>query len=242
MVKSKSSQTPETIKYVLKTKINPTEMKVGIKTLKSLRDGWVVIEVGSIDETNLLSATIRDKCGEDLEFNVPKLRKPRLIIRNIPQDITVENLTETILAQNPELSVKPGEVAAKFKFRTKRGEISMVIEGGPETRKKLLQTKLKIGWLICNVGDYLMAKICFRCSRYNHRHQDCRGEETCPLCAGGHSLKDCKTPTNRHKCINCLTYNRYSKKDKICKNRSSLSKDCPSLHAMLTKYRLNTDY
>jgi hypothetical protein len=29
----------------------------------------------------------------------------------------------------------------------------MVTEVGPETRKKLLQTKLKIGWLICNVGD-----------------------------------------------------------------------------------------
>jgi AAA+ superfamily predicted ATPase len=87
-------------------------MKVGIKTLKSLRDGWVLIEVGSTDETNLLSANIRDKCGEDLEVNVPKLRKPRLIIRNIPQDIIVENLEETILAQNPELSLKTGEVAA----------------------------------------------------------------------------------------------------------------------------------
>jgi hypothetical protein len=34
----------------------------------------------------------------------------------------------------------------------------MVAEVGPETRKKLLQTKLKIGWLICSVGDYLVAK------------------------------------------------------------------------------------
>ena len=108
MVKSKSNQSPETIKNVLKTTIKPTEMKVGLKTLKSLKDGRVLIEVGSIDETNLLSANIRDKCGEELEVNVPKLLKPRLIIRRIPQDITVENLQETILAQNPELSMKLG--------------------------------------------------------------------------------------------------------------------------------------
>ena len=38
MVKSKSSQSPETIKNVLKTKINPTEMKICIKSLKSLKD------------------------------------------------------------------------------------------------------------------------------------------------------------------------------------------------------------
>jgi hypothetical protein len=201
---------------------------------------YILIVVGSIDETNLLSTNIRDKCGEELE--VSKLRKPRLIIRNIPQDITVENLEETILAPNPELSMKPGEFAARLKFRTKRGEINMVIEVGPATRKKLLQTKLKIEWLICSVGDYLMAKRCFKCSRCNHRHQDSRGDLTCPLCAGGHSLKDCKAPTNQYKCINCMTYNRYSKKDKICENQSSLSKNCPSLHAVLTKYRLNTDY
>ena len=205
MVKSKSNQSLETVKNALKTTINPTEMKVGVKTLKSLKDGQVLIEVGIVDETNLLSANIRDKCGEELEVNVPKLRKPRLIIRNIPQDITFENLEETVLTQNPELSMKPGEVAARFKFRTKRGEINMVTEVGPEMRKMLLHTKLKIGWLICNVGDYLMAKRCFKCSRYNHRHQDCRDEETCPLCAGGHSLKDCKAPTNQHKCINCMT-------------------------------------
>ena len=242
LVKSKSSQSPETIKSVLKTNINPTEMKVGIKTLKSLNDGRVLIEVGSINETNILSSNIRDKCGGELEVNVPKLRKPRIIIRNIPQDITTENLEETIRAQNPNLSIKPGEIAAKFKFRTKRGDTNIVIEVGPETRNKLLQTKLKIGWLICSVGDYLVAKRCFRCSRYNHRHQDCRGEETCPLCAGSHSLKDCKAPTNLHKCINCMTYNRYSKKEKIDENHSSLSKGCPSLQAVLTKYKLNTDY
>jgi len=206
MVKSRTIQAPETIKNVLKTKINPTAMKVGIKTLKSMKDGRVLIEVGSIDKTNLLSTNISDKSGEVLEVNVPKLRKPRLIIRNTPQDITVENLEETILAQNPELSLKPGEVAAGFKFRTKRGDINMVIEVGPGKRKKMLQTKLKIGWLICNVGEYLVAKRCFKCSRYSHRHQVYRGDETCPFCAGGHTLKDCKAPTNQHKCINCMPF------------------------------------
>jgi hypothetical protein len=47
---------------------------------------------------------------------------------------------------------------------------------------------------------------------------------------------------NLHKCINCMTYNQYSKKEKICENHPSLSKNCPSLHVVLTKYRQNTDY
>ena len=76
---------------------------------------------------------------------VPKLRKPRLIIRNIPQDMAVENFEQTLLDQNPELSIKPGDIAARFKFRTKRGDLHMLVEVGPETRKKLLQSKLKMG-------------------------------------------------------------------------------------------------
>lgn len=83
-----------------------------------------------------------------------------------------------------------------MKFRTQRGELNIIIEVDPETRKKQLQTKWKMGWLICSVGDYIMAKMFYNCSRYNHRHQMCKAEEERPLCAGRHSLKDSKTHTN----------------------------------------------
>ena len=63
MVKSKSDLSAETNTSTLKSQINPTEMKVGIKSLETLRDGRVVIEVGSADESNLLSANIHAKCG-----------------------------------------------------------------------------------------------------------------------------------------------------------------------------------
>jgi hypothetical protein len=108
-----------------------------------------------------------------------------MIIHNVPQEVTIENLQETVLAQNPELGLALGDIDARFKFRTKRGSVKMVIEVDSGTRKKLLDKNLKIGWLICNVDDYLVAKRCFKCSRFNHRHQDCRGEETCPPCVLG---------------------------------------------------------
>jgi hypothetical protein len=38
--------------------------------------------------------------------------------------------------------MKPGKVVTRFKFRTQGGELNMVVEVGPETRKKLFQTKL----------------------------------------------------------------------------------------------------
>ena len=87
LVKSEINLSTEAIKSVVKTNINPTAMKVGVKSFKSLKDGRVLIETGTSEAANLLSSSIRDKCGNDLEVTVPKLRNPRMVIHNIPQDI-----------------------------------------------------------------------------------------------------------------------------------------------------------
>ena len=118
----------------------------------------------------------------------------------------------------------------------------MVIQVCSGTRKKLLHTKLKLGWLICSTDEYLVARRCFKFCRFNHRHQDCRDEETCPLCAGKHKLKEGTAPEMHYKCINCVTYNRYTKGEKISECPSSRDKNCPRLQAVLAEYRLNTDY
>ena len=76
---------------------------------------------------------------------MPQLRKPRMVINNVPKDTTFGNLEETIIAQNPELGLEPGEIYARFIYTTERGQANTVIEVGRETRRKLLQNKLKIG-------------------------------------------------------------------------------------------------
>ena len=82
----------------------------------------------------------------------------------------------------------------------------------------------------------------FQFSRFNHRHRDCKGEETCPLCAGSRKLKECPAEPLSYKCINCATYNKHNPNKNICTNHSSLEKKCPSLQAMLERYRKDTDY
>jgi hypothetical protein len=194
LIKSKNNQPTEAIKNTLKTSVNPKEIGVGIKSFKSMKDGRVLIEAGTQEEIKSLRTTIITKCGEEMEVSIPKLRKPRLIIRNVPQDTPADNLVETILDQNPELEIETGEIEARFKFKTNKGQSNMVIEVGKETSKKLVHRRIKIGWLICEVDDYLVAKRCFRCSRFNRRHQECRGEETCPCALGDTGSKNAKRP------------------------------------------------
>jgi hypothetical protein len=56
----------------------------------------------------------------ELEVTVPQLRKPRMVINNFPKDTTVDNSEETIIAQNPELDLEPGEIDARFIYTTKQ--------------------------------------------------------------------------------------------------------------------------
>ena len=242
-IKAKNNEkSPEQIKLQLKKEINPTDIRVGIKTFKTLRDGRIIIETGSEEELKSLSSAISTKCGGQLEVIKHQLRKPRIIIYNAPEEITVENVTDIIKAQNPDITQNGEDMVAKFKYKTKKGNYNIVIEVGPQTRKQILQTKLKLGWEICSAKDYLAPIRCYRCSRFNHKHNDCKGEVTCPHCAGKHTMQECTASTSEHKCINCITYNSYTKNDKIRENHSALSKECPSLQAVLIKYRNNTEY
>ena len=217
-------------------------MKVGICALKSLRDGRVIMETKSKEDQELLYTNINEKCCQILEANKQKLRNPKLVIYNIPEEINTDNAEEILITQNPELMLNAGDVESKFTYRGKRNITNLVIEVGPQIRQKLLNTKLKIGWHICNMRDYVAVSRCYKCSKYNHRAIDCRGEETCPLCMEGQAIKACTAQPSDYKCVNCVNFNKQNGNAKVRQNYSSLDKTCPSLQAAIQKYKLNIEY
>ena len=128
-----NDKTAKEIKKLLRTKIDPVNMKIGIRTFKSLKNGNVLIEADSKEEIELLNTQIRDKCGDQVEAKVQKRRDPRLIIYNMPDAVTTENAEDIILAQNPDLSLQEGDIQTKFTFKTKRNIRNMVTEVKPQT-------------------------------------------------------------------------------------------------------------
>jgi len=49
-----------------------------------------------------------------------------------------------------------------------------VVEVDSETRKKLEQIRVKLGWTICRVDDYISVKRWYRCSRFNQNHRNAK--------------------------------------------------------------------
>ncbi|PSN45024.1 hypothetical protein C0J52_23369 [Blattella germanica] len=106
VIKSKQNESTEAMKTMLKRKINPTQLKVGISSMKASRDGRLIIESGKEEGIDVLSKHIDDQCSQLLEVNIPKLRNPDIIVFNIQEDITEQNAAEIISLQNPELNLQ----------------------------------------------------------------------------------------------------------------------------------------
>jgi hypothetical protein len=238
-VKSIRNSTQEKITELLKAKINTTEIQVGINKFKVFNNGSVIIGTNTKVELETLEKEIATKCGGALEANMHKLRTPRLIVYNIPEDISTTNLEDTLLMQNPDIGLTKGDIDAKFAFTTKNKNRNLVIEVEARVRKILLQSYIKLGCHSCRAEDYEVPTRCFKCSRYNQRHRDCKREEVCPLCAGAHRLKECTAEPKSFKCVNCTTYNKFNPHKNVSNNHSSLDKKCPSMLAVLERYRRN---
>jgi hypothetical protein len=142
-VKCRGAHPPHSIKQLLKAKINSREIKEGINIFKSLNSGRVLIETSSKEETEALDKEIQAKCGGDLEVNIHKIRKPRLIIFNVPDGISTTNTEDSLLLQNPDSNIEKGDIAAKFSYVTKKMNRDLVVGVGADTMKTLLHRKIK---------------------------------------------------------------------------------------------------
>jgi len=161
---------------------------------------------------------------------------------NIPEEISTDNIEDILMAQNPGIGIGKGEIIPKFTYETKRHTRNIVIEVSAQTRKKLIDNEVKIGWINCSIEDYLVATRFFGCSRFNHRMTDCRGTQTCPLCADNHTPKECKAQPTEYKCINCRSYNHHSRSTNINEIHSSFYRNCPNMKGIIEKYKKNTEY
>jgi len=96
----------------------------------------------SKEEIEALGQEIRATCGNELEVRV-HTRKPRLVIINVPENISTTNIENTILRQIPDLNLQKGNIVAKFIYVTKKYR-NAVIEVGADTRKTTTHDKIRM--------------------------------------------------------------------------------------------------
>lgn len=106
-----------------------------------------------------------------------------------------------------------------------------------ETHEKLLELgKLKIGWKICKVHEYIGILRCYKCCGFYHFAKDCKEKETCGNCAGQHATKDCRNQEEK-KCVNCEEKIKNFKIKNLKSNHSAYDSNCSCYKRELEKQK-----
>jgi hypothetical protein len=226
----------------IKNIIKPNVLKINIKSKRQISRRGVLIECQTNDECDRISETIKSK-SKQLYIEKEKKSKPRIVIKNVDQNIKETNLIQLIRNFNYEIdeylvNLTPeeieNEIKIKFKFRRHdpRGGDKYCLELSPNMRKIIMKTKrLFIDWKSYPIEDSIPIIRCYKCHGFGHKSTECKQmQNICGHCMGAHESKDCQTDRSRSKCINCDKYNKKSNSRANQNiNHSSYSNSCPSL-------------
>jgi len=218
-----------TLRETLRRAIPPEE-NAKIKRAVNMRSGGILLVLDPKEDKNKILKKLEPH-HEKIQVSEPNDRKPRMILYNVPSDLTSDELRDLTLSRNVDVDsavkTKPEEFKPLFKTGPRnKGEVHWVVECSPRIRNILNdKERIYLDWTSCKVQDYVRLTRCYQCHLFGHSGKSCRAKDPiCGHCAEvGHVYKDCKSREEREpSCVNC-------KRNKVQdSNHSVNSSSCPS--------------
>lgn len=191
------------VKNTLLTRICPRKFNIRAKSIITLKNLGVRVIAETVDLENLKSSQELRDAGLMIRDKV--LLRPRLLIRNVPNNIELNNVAEEICVRNLNAAA-PNEIKVVFVYpqRNNRNDRDIVIEVSPSIRNQIINRgRIYIGYGACRVEDHLRVVQCYKCVKFGHIAKDCKQDNvTCGYCTQSHLSKDC-TGKDTRRCRNC---------------------------------------
>lgn len=228
----------EVTKKDIKSKIDISKLGVGITKLKKATRGAVVVGCETKVQADKLKNEVAKDLGDKYVIQAPKRKPLKIKIHDVDnKDCESEQeFWEKIGDQNGiGRNVIEGKIIHRSTGRKAR-EATIIAEVNAKTREALLNIqKLKIGWKLCKVEDYISILRCFKCCGFYHFAKDCAKKEMCGICAKQHSTKGCKNDSK--KCVNCEEKIKNFKIKNLNTDHSAYDRNFPCLMKELGKQR-----
>ena len=241
-------KTVEEFKAKVLSMVDHKMEKIKIRGVRKTRDGGLVLEMATqSDIEKIMDHEALRK--EGIKTSIAGASNPRLVIFDVPRNLTERDLVDTIYDQNEDLLDRMTKKEFKDNFipRFIKGKrvvesTNWVVEVTPKIRTILRaddKVRLYIEWRSCKIQEFRGVSRCFNCQAYGHVAKFCREKEKiCSFCAKNcHMAMKCpeKKAGKRPTCPTC-------KRAKKKADHLASDKACPAYKAALEHIISRTDY
>lgn len=229
----------EVTKDLVKKNINPIELNMGIKRVKKVNKGGLLMELDSQGDYEKLEMELQVNENLKDRLTVKKSEKtnPKMIIYNISPDINDEELVYCIKTQNN--IDESADIKVDFKMRSERGHNTIISCHHTVFNSIIKKGKININWERYNVREFIRPVQYFKCYQFGYVAKYCRGLSTCYNCGiNEHKDSECKETSL---CTNCDLHNkRFGTKFPI--SHDLKNKDCGVRILELNQLRSRINY
>ncbi|XP_023212068.1 uncharacterized protein LOC111614927 [Centruroides sculpturatus] len=244
----------DTILRKIKEEIQPKQLKIKVKGIKPVKGNGQCITVGSKEEGERLKTAIEgiEELENKIKCKISGKRQPRVILLNIPNCISDNEIIKTMIKQNDiwnntDESKVEENIRLTSSLKSKKDEDKyrhVVLTVTPAIRNSLLKSKtIAISWSIIRVDDFIPIQRCFQCCGFGHWARDCKEQQKCSHCMKRHRYNECNLKHTIPSCTNCKKLNKELPPDKKhSTNHNAFSKDCPTLQKLKAQIIKRIDY
>lgn len=225
----------------LRSTIKPEELKISVKSVRSIRNGGMAISCPSPEDASKLLKEINNKLDGSYNAKMSQLMKPKIkIVGYQPREHEDNHAIEQKIINQNDLELLNETLTITYISERPNKKTIIYAEVSPTVFRTLIsRKKLYIGWERFPVYEDITINRCHKCQSYGHKQHRCTRNIVCSYCSGNHLIGDC--PRNSKKCINCINTNRkYQLKQDVQHETNDLQ--CPTYLYHIKRYKSRVDY
>lgn len=209
---------------------NLKEVAENVLRVKRTQKGQLLLEMKRSEGKKNYQELVERALGSRAVAVRSIIHETSIVCKDIDEITTKEEVLKAIEEQF-QIGT-PAETAIKS-LRPTYGGTQMAIISLPsdQARKLLSAGKVRIGWTVCRLREFVSPKTCYRCLGYGHIAKDCKNTDRSKLCRRcgeeGHVAKACE---KKPKCLLCTG-------DNEAKDHITGGSKCPKFTQALKKAR-----